>query len=84
MWDGRRLMPNKLKDLNLIAVRDMNKHAQLRKVWNKAFAAGPVKDYEDLLIGRVTQLSEVIESHCKRSVGEVGGVDLARFISQFA
>lgn len=84
MWDGRRVTPDSLKNLNVLLVRDMNIHAQLRKFWNKAFAPEPVKDYQERMMIRAAQLGDVLKTRCDSAPDGVGRADLSKMISYFA
>ncbi|EAU87606.2 high nitrogen upregulated cytochrome P450 monooxygenase 2 [Coprinopsis cinerea okayama7 len=86
LWEGRRILPSKNYNVNnsLVAVRDLERHAQLRKPWNKAFGTGPLKDYEEMLVVRAGLLMDRLEGHCKAARDKIGRVDLAKWVSFFA
>jgi cytochrome P450 len=86
VWEGRRILPSKNYDVNnsLVAVRDLDRHAQLRKPWNRAFATGPLKDYEEMLIKRAGVLIRRLEQVSDETRDGVGRVDLAQWASYFA
>ncbi|KAF8153962.1 cytochrome P450 [Crassisporium funariophilum] len=86
LWDGRRFAQTEAqKDYdNIVDLRDPDIHAQLRKPWNKAFTAEPMKDYEELLIPRVMQLISQLKEVCAKSNSGVGSVDMAKWVSCFA
>lgn len=82
VWDGRRFGEKDGKSYDsLIVVRDLEEHAKLRKPWNRAFSAAPVKGYEVLLIKRVKELVQGLEKACRDSSDNIGRVDLAKWIS---
>ncbi|KAF8182926.1 cytochrome P450 [Pholiota molesta] len=85
MWDGRKFaQTDAQKDYdNIIDLRDSVLHAQLRKPWNKAFSAEPLKDYEALLIPRVTQIIAILKDICMESEQGIGKVDLSKWIGCF-
>ncbi|TFK37559.1 high nitrogen upregulated cytochrome P450 monooxygenase 2 [Crucibulum laeve] len=86
LWVGRRFGhagdPNQHD--SLIDIRDLQEHGKLRKAWNKAFSNEPLKDYEEILIGRVNQLSEELQRICANSTNGVGCVDIAQWLSFFS
>ncbi|KAH6904490.1 high nitrogen upregulated cytochrome P450 monooxygenase 2 [Coprinopsis sp. MPI-PUGE-AT-0042] len=86
LWEGRRILPSKNYNINnsLVAVRDLDRHAQLRKPWNRAFATGPLKDYEQMLIKRAGILVTRLEEVTNEASDKVGRVDLAQWASYFA
>lgn len=57
----------------------------MRKPWNKAFSAGPVKGYEVFLVKRVKELVEGLEKVCHGgSAYTAGKVDLAEWFDFLA
>lgn len=82
VWDGRRLSPNHLKPLSIISVRSAARHSRLRKIWNKAFAPGPVRDYGELLVGRANQLIEMLKATCQRSPQGICRVNFSKLFNQ--
>ncbi|KAI9572920.1 high nitrogen upregulated cytochrome P450 monooxygenase 2 [Boletus coccyginus] len=85
LFEGRRMTPLSNKDmehLNLISTRDLQRHAVLRKAWNKAFANTPLRDYEELTLLRARQLINTLKSLCKEQ-GGVACVDIASWIGYF-
>lgn len=71
-----------LEHFNLIGTRDLQRHAVLRKAWNKAFSNSPLKDYEELMLLRARQLMSTLNTICKGQ-GEVACVDIATWMSYF-
>lgn len=71
-----------MEHLNLISTRDLQRHAVLRKAWNKAFSNAPLKDYEELMFLRAHQLIDALKVICKEQ-GGVGRVDIATWIGYF-
>ena len=51
----------------MIGVRDLDRHAELRKPWNKAFGTGPLKDYEEMLVSRAGFLLVRLEELCDQA-----------------
>ncbi|PPQ68715.1 hypothetical protein CVT26_003621, partial [Gymnopilus dilepis] len=86
LWDGRRFL--KEADTrgydNIVDLRDSVLHAQLRKPWNRAFTAEPLKDYEQLVIRRVVELNALLEDVCNLNKGGIGRVDIAKWVNSFA
>ena len=81
MWDGRlRLLSSQGSDHSLIGVRDLRRHAQLRKPWNNAFQSAALIDYEGMLRDRAAQFMTHLQKLCEDEVC----VDLANLISFFA
>ncbi|KAF9564495.1 cytochrome P450 [Agrocybe pediades] len=85
IWDGRRFAQggNSQYD-SVIDVRDASIHAQVRRPWNKALGAEPIKDYESLLIERVTQLRDLLKAKCDETRDKIGKVDISQWISYFS
>ena len=65
-------------------LRDSVLHAQLRKPWNRAFTAEPLKDYEQLVIRRVLELNALLEDVCNINKGGIGRVNIAKWVNSFA
>ncbi|KIJ68389.1 hypothetical protein HYDPIDRAFT_24675 [Hydnomerulius pinastri MD-312] len=87
LFEGRRMTPisdKEAQDLTLISSRNPQRHAVLRKAWNKAFANSPLKDYEELLLLRAHQLIESLERICKEQGGVGRGIDIATWIGYFS
>ncbi|KAF8560403.1 high nitrogen upregulated cytochrome P450 monooxygenase 2 [Imleria badia] len=85
IFEGRKMTPMSDKDmeqLNLISTRDLQRHAVLRKAWNKAFSDAPLRDYEELMLLRAHQLINTLKNICKEQ-GGVGCVDIASWIGYF-
>ncbi|KAH7915812.1 cytochrome P450 [Hygrophoropsis aurantiaca] len=87
LFIGRRLTPTSdqnMEKYGLISSRDSQRHAQLRKAWNKAFANSPLKDYEELMMHRALQLIEELNGLCRQQSDGIGHVDIAHWISYFS
>ncbi|KAH7931071.1 high nitrogen upregulated cytochrome P450 monooxygenase 2 [Leucogyrophana mollusca] len=87
LFSGRRLTPisdKNSENYSLISSRDPQRHAQLRKPWNKAFANSPLKDYEELMVHRALQLIEELQGLCQQQPDGVSHVDIARWINFFS
>ncbi|KAG8219853.1 cytochrome P450 [Butyriboletus roseoflavus] len=85
IFEGRRMTPVNDKDMehfSLISTRDLQRHAVLRKAWNKAFANAPLRDYEELMLSRARQLIGTLKTICKEQ-GGVACVDIAIWIGYF-
>ncbi|KAF9241320.1 cytochrome P450 [Melanogaster broomeanus] len=86
LFEGRRMTPvsgKEIESYSLISSRDPQRHAILRKAWNKAFANSPLKDYEELMYLRARQLMDTLGRVCKEQ-GGVGRVDIATWIGYFS
>ena len=82
MWDGRLLLTSQSKKSandSLTGVRDLHRHAQLRKLWNNAFQPAALIDYEDMLRDRAAHFMTRLQ---KLSEDEVC-IDLANLIISF-
>ena len=82
MWDGRLhiLSGKEASYHSLIGVRDLRRHAQLRKPWNNAFQSSALTDYEDMLKDRAAQFMTLLQKLCEDEVC----VDLAKLIDLFS
>ena len=83
MWDGRHLLTSHSNDssnYSLTGIRDLRRHAQLRKPWNNAFQSAALIEYEDMLRDRAAQFMTHLQDLCDEEVC----VDLANLISFFA
>ena len=65
---------------SLIGVRDLRRHAQLRKPWNNAFQSAALIDYEDMLRDRAALFMTHLQKLCEDEVR----VDLANLIAYFS
>ncbi|KAF5362880.1 hypothetical protein D9758_007046 [Tetrapyrgos nigripes] len=86
-WDGRRMSPKEAyqKEYDLILTRSSARHAQLRKAWNKAFAAEPLADYREVLFKRIALLQSRLEDICREAGRNRGAtVDIAEWINFFS
>ncbi|KIJ47442.1 hypothetical protein M422DRAFT_59510 [Sphaerobolus stellatus SS14] len=88
LWSERQITPSKerkhLKSSNLIGIRDLKRHAQLRKPWNRAFGPSPIKDYEEALISRGTQFIGQLEEVCKSDSKGIEHIDIAEYFTFFS
>jgi hypothetical protein len=80
VWDGRLRLLTSQGYHSLIGIRDLRRHAQLRKPWNQAFQSAALIGYEDILVDRAAQLMTHLQKLCDDEVS----VDLANLISLFA
>jgi len=77
-WDGRPGNPS------LISQRDPVKHMHQRKPWNRAFSSTAVKEYEDIVVNRIRQLSSYLENLVHGSGRKEGAqVDIATWLNYF-
>ena len=74
MWDGRR---DPARQPSLIAIRNLDEHARVRKRWNRAFSTASVKEYEPIIVRRTLQLAEELGKRTESVV------DLAEWLSFF-
>lgn len=59
-WEGRQTDYSRMPPL--IALPDTNLHAQRRKRWNRAFNSAALKEYEETIAMRASDLLELISS----------------------
>ncbi|KAJ7746377.1 cytochrome P450 [Mycena metata] len=74
-WDGR--MPENKKVRSLFALRDPEEHNRRRRIWNRAFSASALKDYDVVVRNRLAQLQEILADNSGKSV------DLSQWIARF-
>lgn len=88
MWNGRKFGQTKAQQEanydNVIDLQDQTLHAQLRKPWNKAFSAEPLKGYEVALIRRIRQMNSQLRNITVESKDGVGKIDASKWICYFA
>ncbi|KAF4611795.1 hypothetical protein D9613_003715 [Agrocybe pediades] len=82
MWDGRRILPSKNfnKQNSLTSVRDLRRHAELRKPWNNAFKPSAIASYEEMLRVHAEQFIQKLSELCQ---SKSGSIDLAMWINYF-
>ena len=82
MWDGRLqlISGSEASNHSLIGVRDLRRHAQLRKPWNNAFQSAALIDYEDMLRDRAAQFM----THLQKLYEDGVSFDLANMINLFS
>jgi cytochrome P450 len=82
VWDGRiqLISSREASNHSLLGVRDLRRHAQLRKPWNNAFQSAALIDYEDMLRDRAAQFMTHLQKVCEEEVC----VDLANLIDLFS
>ena len=85
MWTGRRILPSKNFNANnsLTAVRDLRRHAELRKPWNNAFKPAVIANYEGMLVARADQFVEKLKTVCKLQESNQEPADLSMWINFF-
>lgn len=62
--------------VTILTTRDIRVHAELRKVWNRAFTPTALKGYDDIMRKRTLQLLERLEQ-------QAGTLDLGKWISYY-
>ncbi|KAF8258328.1 cytochrome P450 [Lactarius quietus] len=78
-WDGPPGRPS------LVDQRDPTKHLEQRKPWNRAFATSALKEYDELLMKRVRQLTSCLEDRVNASDQKAGVVlDVVQWFTYFA
>ena len=82
VWDGRLHLTSgsEASYHSLIGVRDLRRHAQLRKPWNNAFQSAALIDYEDMLRDRAAQFITHLQKLCEDKIS----FDLAKQIDLFS
>ena len=82
MWDGRLqiISGRDASNHSLIGVRNLRRHAQLRKPWNNAFQSAALTDYEDMLNDRAAQFMTHLQKLCE----DEDCVDIANQINFFS
>ncbi|KAJ6490793.1 cytochrome P450 [Mycena vitilis] len=78
MWDGRSVSGYKAPEERGLVNRDLKLHAEARTAWNTPFTPAAIKEYEPLLIRRVTQLIEALRAE------ESDNIDISRWFSFFS
>ncbi|TFY51901.1 hypothetical protein EVJ58_g10318 [Rhodofomes roseus] len=90
MWDGRQAAGNKGTTPSvkggLIGARDKQRHAELRRVWNRAFTTSAVKQYEPIVLRRASQLVRELKKRCEAATMHDGRaqVDMAQWLGFFS
>jgi cytochrome P450 len=88
VWSGRKFAQTKAQQEagfdNIIDLQESSLHAQLRKPWNKAFSAEPLKGYEAALIRRIRQMNTQLRLITEESNDGVGKIDASKWICYFA
>ncbi|KAF9528829.1 cytochrome P450 [Crepidotus variabilis] len=82
MWEGRRLLPTKNFNPNnsLTGVRDLRRHAVLRKPWDAAFKPSALVPYEEMLLTRADQFVKKLKELLNTPEAEA---DLSSWINRF-
>ena len=65
---------------NVVAVRDLSVHSQLRKPWAKGLSSASIKEYSPTIQKRALQLAEELDKFAEQ--GE--STDFASWMSRFA
>ncbi|KAJ7183184.1 cytochrome P450 [Mycena filopes] len=74
-WDGR--MPENKTVRSLLGLRDPDEHSRRRRIWNRAFSASALKDYDVIVRNRLAQFEEILADNSGRSL------DLSQWIARF-
>ncbi|TFK75098.1 cytochrome P450 [Pluteus cervinus] len=74
-WDGR--IPEKEIIRPMISIRNKADHTRRRRPWTRAFSTTALKDYEEIITRRSTQLVEHLGN-------QKGVIDLAQWIAYFS
>lgn len=72
-WHARALRP---PPFALSAINDHTEHARRRRTWTRGFSPAAMRDYEEIVNKRVTQLTETLPAR--------GAVDLVRVFGHFS
>ncbi|KAJ7164017.1 cytochrome P450 [Mycena crocata] len=74
-WDGR--MPENKTVRSLLSLRDPEEHSRRRRIWNRAFSASALKEYDLVVRNRLAQLVEILSDNNGTSI------DLSQWIGRF-
>ena len=77
VFDGARI-PH--VPANVVAIRDLTEHVQLRKPWAKGLSTASIKEYSPTIVRRAVQLAEKLDEFAEKNES----VDLAMWMSCFA
>ncbi|KZT08062.1 cytochrome P450 [Laetiporus sulphureus 93-53] len=90
VWDGRRALGKNGATSSdkggLLGVRNMQAHAEVRTVWNRAFTTSAVKRYEPIIIRRASQLIEELKKRCVAAAweGKNPEFDITKWVGYFS
>lgn len=70
-------------DDSLIGVRNLRRHAKLRRPWNDALKVTSLPDYEDMLLVRAEQFVNKLKELSRLEKAPGTSIDLASWISCF-
>ncbi|KAJ7116435.1 cytochrome P450 [Mycena epipterygia] len=73
-WDGR--MPENKTVRSLLSLRDPEVHSARRRIWNRAFSASALKEYDVVVRNRLAQLVEILTDNSGQSM------DLSKWIAR--
>ncbi|KAJ7454714.1 cytochrome P450 [Mycena latifolia] len=74
-WDGR--LPENKAVRPLLALRAPEEHSRRRRIWNRAFSASALREYDEKFRNRLAQLVEIFTDNSGRSV------DLSDWMGRF-
>lgn len=85
VWEGRSFLPPRKRylDDSLIGVRNLRRHAELRRPWNDALKITSLPDYEDMLLVRAEQFVDKLKELSRSENVPGTSIDLASWISCF-
>lgn len=69
-------MPENKTVRSLLSLRDPDVHSARRRIWNRAFSATALKEYEVVVRNRLTQLVEILTDNSGQSM------DLSKWIAR--
>jgi cytochrome P450 len=62
---------------SLLALRDPEEHSRRRRIWNRAFSASALKEYDVVIRNRLAQLVEILDDSSGKSI------DLSQWMGRF-
>jgi cytochrome P450 len=74
-WDGR--LPENKTVRSLFSLRNPEEHSRRRRIWNRAFTASALKEYDLVVRNRLAQLVEILTDSSGQSV------DLSLWMGRF-
>ncbi|KAJ6570138.1 cytochrome P450 [Mycena vulgaris] len=74
-WDGR--LPECKTTRSVLSLRDPEEHSRRRRIWNRAFSASALKEYDVVVNNRLAQLVEIFTDNSGQSI------DLSEWIGRF-
>ncbi|KAJ6630962.1 cytochrome P450 [Mycena sp. CBHHK59/15] len=65
-WDGR--MPENKTVRSILSLRNPEEHSRRRRIWNRAFSASALKEYDVVVKNRLVQFVEIINDNAGQSI----------------